>query len=99
MNKRKKFIGQYIVVGMFLCLVGISLIGGVATQIIKSAKYKNDIICLKNEIKNTEKEIKSLKEAKKKIDNDKYIEEIARKKLKMVKPNEIIYLDINRGSN
>ena len=44
MNKRKKFIGQYIVVGMFLCLVGISLIGGVATQIIKSAKYKNDII-------------------------------------------------------
>ena len=99
MNKRKKFIGQYIVVGMFLCLVGISLIGGVATRIIKSAKYKNDIICLKNEIKNTEKEIKSLKEAKKKIDNDKYIEEIARKKLKMVKPNEIIYLDINRGSN
>ena len=99
MNKRKKFIGQYIVIGIFLFLMGLSLIGGFTTQIIKAYKYKNQIVSLKEEIKNTDKEIKELKESKKKLDNDEYIEDIARNKLKMVKPNEIIYVDINRGSN
>ncbi|WGX76387.1 septum formation initiator family protein [Paraclostridium bifermentans] len=76
-----------------------SLIGGFATQIFKSVKYNNEIASLKKEIKDTEKEIKGLKESKKSLDDDKYVEDIARNRLKMVKPNEIIYVDINRGSN
>lgn len=99
MNKRKKFLGQYVVVGMFLSCLGISLIGGFTTQIFKTVKYNNEIAYLKKEIKDTEKEIEDLKESKKSLDDDKYIEDIARNRLKMVKSNEIIYVDINRGSN
>ncbi|MGL5641217.1 MAG: FtsB family cell division protein [Paraclostridium sp.] len=99
MNKRKKFIGQYVVVGVFLIFICFSLLGGFATQIVKTVKYNNEIASLKEEIKNTDKEIKELKQDKKKLNNDKYIEDIARDRLNMVKPNEIIYVDTNRGSN
>ncbi len=99
MNKRKQFAVQYIVIGTFLSFVCLSLVGGLVTQIIKSSKYSKEIVALKDEIKNTDKEIKELKEEKKKLDNDKYIEDIARNRLKMVKPNEIIYIDINKGSS
>ena len=99
MNKRKKFLGQYLIVGMFLSFLVISLIGGFTTQIFKSVKYNNEIASLKKEIKETEKDIKGLKKSKKSLDDDKYVEDRARNRLKMVKPNEIIYVDINRGSN
>lgn len=99
MNKRKQFVVQYIVIGTFLSFIGLSLVGGLATQIIKSSKYSKEIMALKDEIKKTDKEIKNLKEEKKKLDNNKYIEDIARNRLKMVKSNEIIYIDINKGSS
>ncbi|MEG1410904.1 MAG: septum formation initiator family protein [Terrisporobacter sp.] len=99
MNKRKKFIGQYLIVGVFIIFIVFSLLGGFATQIVKTIEYSNEISKLQDEIKNTDKEIKQLKQDKKKLNNDKYIEDIARDRLKMVKPNEIIYVDINRGSN
>ena len=98
MDKRKKFLGQYLIVGMFLSFLLISLIGGFTTQIFKAIKYNNEIVSLKKEIKDIEKDINELKESKKSLADDKYIEYIARNRLKMVKPNEIIYIDINRGS-
>ncbi|CEQ25712.1 FtsB family cell division protein [Paraclostridium sordellii] len=98
MNKRKKFIGQYVVVSSFLFVLLLSLVGGFATQIVKTIQYNKEIAQLKSNIKNVDKEIKDLKKDKQRLDNDKYIEDIARERLKMVKSNEIIYIDINKGS-
>lgn len=98
MNKRKKFIAQYIVVGMFICAVGISLIGGFIDQIIKTNKYNNEIVQLNQQIKDIDNEIEELKIEKTKLNQDEYIQDIARNRLKMIKPNEIIYIDINKGS-
>ena len=98
MNKRKKFVGQYVVVSSFLLVLLLSLVGGFATQIVKTIQYNKEIAQLKSNIKNVDKEIKDLKKDKQRLDNDKYIEDIARERLKMVKSNEIIYIDINKGS-
>ncbi|CEK36415.1 FtsB family cell division protein [Paraclostridium sordellii] len=98
MNKRKKFLGQYVVVSSFLLVLLLSLVGGFATQIVKTIQYNKEIAQLKSNIKNVDKEIKDLKKDKQRLDNDKYIEDIARQRLKMVKSNEIIYIDINKGS-
>ena len=98
MNKRKKFLGQYVVVSSFLLVLLLSLVGGFATQIAKTIQYNKEIAQLKSNIKNVDKEIKDLKKDKQRLDNDKYIEDIARERLKMVKSNEIIYIDINKGS-
>lgn len=98
MNKRKKFIAQYIVVGMFICVVGISLMSGFIDQIIKTNQYSNEIVELNQQIEDINNEIKELKVEKQKLNKDEYIQDIARNRLKMVKPNEIIYIDINKGS-
>lgn len=98
MNKRKKFLEQYVVVSSFLLVLLLSLVGGFATQIVKTIQYNKEIAQLKSNIKNVDKEIKDLKKDKQRLDNDKYIEDIARERLKMVKSNEIIYIDINKGS-
>lgn len=98
MNKRKKFLGQYVVVSSFLLVLLLSLVGGFATQIVKTIQYNKEIAQLKSNIKNVDNEIKDLKKDKQRLDNDKYIEDIARERLKMVKSNEIIYIDINKGS-
>lgn len=98
MNKRKKFLGQYVVVSSFLLVLLLSLVGGFATQIVKTIQYNKEIAQLKSNIKNVDEEIKDLKKDKQRLDNDKYIEDIARERLKMVKSNEIIYIDINKGS-
>ncbi|MCU9815079.1 hypothetical protein [Paraclostridium sp. AKS73] len=50
---------------MFLSFLVISLIGGFTTQIFKSVKYNNEIASLKKEIKETEKDIKGLKNPRK----------------------------------
>lgn len=99
MNKRKKFLAQYIVVYMFICSICISLMSGFVDQVVKTNRYSKDISKLNQEIKDIEYEIKELKNEKKKLNQDDYIQDIARSRLKMVKPNEIIYIDINKGSN
>ncbi|MGL5750421.1 MAG: cell division protein FtsL [Paraclostridium sp.] len=99
MNRRKKFLAQYIVVGMFICATCVSLFMGFVDQVIRVNKYNNEITQLNTQIKSVEKEINDLKDEKKNLSEDEYIQDIARNRLKMVKPNEIIYIDINKGSN
>ena len=60
MNKRKKFLGQYVVVSSFLLVLLLSLVGGFATQIVKTIQYNKEIAQLKSNIKNVDKEIKDL---------------------------------------
>lgn len=98
MNKRKKFRNQYIVVGIFICTIVISMVGGFIDQIVKTNQYSKEITELNQKIKDIDDEIKELKNEKKNINQDEYVEDIARNRLKMVKPNEIIYIDINKGS-
>ncbi|MGL5507535.1 MAG: FtsB family cell division protein, partial [Paraclostridium sp.] len=76
----------------------ISLIFGFVDQIIKTNQYSKEITQLNKQIKDIDTEIEELKSEKKKLNQDEYIQDIARNRLKMVKPNEIIYIDINKGS-
>lgn len=96
MNKRKKFMGQYIIIFMFIGVVFISATLGIGKQILNIKKYNEEIADLKSQIENTDKSINKLKQDKKNINEDEYIEKIARERLHMVKPNELIYIDINK---
>lgn len=49
------------------------------------------------EIEHLNKEIADIEEKLKYSDSLEYIEKIAREELKMVKPDEIIYIDINKS--
>jgi cell division protein FtsL len=96
MNKRKIFAGQYAIVYIFLALTVVSIGYGVVDQALKARKYKEEMKYLIAEINKVDEDIKELQENKKYIDKDEYIEKIAREKLSMVKPEEIIYIDINK---
>ncbi|QXM07233.1 FtsB family cell division protein [Crassaminicella indica] len=52
---------------------------------------------LNKKIIELKKETARLEEEKQLGDDPKFIEKVARERLKMVKPNEIIYIDINKA--
>ncbi|HBG0145184.1 TPA: septum formation initiator family protein, partial [Clostridioides difficile] len=56
--------------------------------------YKKEIASLNKQLKKTEIQINALKKDEKSYEGD--LEDIARKRLNMVKPNETVYVDINR---
>lgn len=96
MNKRKNFTGQYAVVSIFLVLTILSMGYGVVDQALKVREYKEEMKSLRSQINKVDEDIRELQENKKYINEDEYIEKIAREKLNMVKPEEIIYIDINK---
>ena len=85
----KKFIGQYIIVGLFVFFLVFSIITGFIFQINKIIEYKNQIAQINNKIEDTKDEISK--------DDD--LEDVARDKLGMIKSNEIIYLDSSERGN
>lgn len=46
-----------------------------------------------------QKELKKVEDELKNIDSKEFIEKQAREKLKMVKPNETVYIDVNKNKN
>ena len=96
MSKRKNFTGQYTIIYIFVVLTILSMGYGVVDQVIKVREYKKEISELKTQIQKADEDIKELERNKKHINKDEYIEKIAREKLNMVKPDEIIYVDINK---
>lgn len=92
MNIRKKFSSQATVLGMFLVFVVCSLATGVLFQVTKVKEYKKEIASINKQIEDTKVEIAKLE--KEKISHD--LETSARNRLNMVKPGEIIYVDIKR---
>lgn len=96
MNKRKNFTGQYAVVSIFLVLTILSMGYGVVDQALRVKEYKEEMKSLRSQINKVDEDIRELQENKKYINKDEYIEKIAREKLNMVKPEEIIYIDINK---
>lgn len=91
MNIRKKFTGQIIVLTMFLLFLGVGMISGTVFQITKVKEYRNEIKALNNKLETTEQQINELKNAENNKDLNN-LEKIARTKLNMVKPNEIVYI-------
>lgn len=94
MNLRKKFSGQIIVISLFLGISIFSMMTGFVFEYTKSKEYKKEIASLNRQLKKTEIQINALKKDEKSYEGD--LEDIARKRLNMVKPNETVYVDINR---
>ena len=98
MNIRKKFSSQLIMIKILLAFTVFTLVSGFAIQFSKIKSYKSEIATLNEQIEDTKSEIEDLKD----VHNNKFIgdlETIARKRLNMVKSNEIVYIDTNREGN
>lgn len=95
MNIRKRFSGQFIIINMFLMFLSFGMITGIIFQISKIKEYKNEIAMLENQLKNTKLEISDLES---KVDPEDDLEKTVRQRLNMVKPDEIIYIDIGKKS-
>ncbi|SHJ98951.1 FtsB family cell division protein [Tepidibacter formicigenes] len=93
----KRRINVYgIICFIFIVFIIGSTIYNVINQSILIREYKKEIATLKDEIKKEDDEIKKLNEEIKNYKKDEYIEKIARERLKMVKPGELIYIDVNK---
>ncbi len=98
MNIRKKFSAQFILIIAFVFFIVYTLITNFVFQVKKLNEYKAEISSLNKQISRTKKEIEDLK----KIENgnkSEDLETIARNRLNMVKPNEIVYIDIGKEGN
>ncbi len=93
MKLKMKFKYQIIVFFMFIFYIFYTLITNFTFQISKIIEYKKEIDYLNQSIKSTEKEITKMKNNQ----NKNYdLEKLARERLNMVKPDEIVYIDIKK---
>jgi len=98
MNIRKKFSAQFMLVIVFILFIAYTIITSFVFQIKKVNEYKAEISSLNKQIHTTKEQIEELKKIEYgDINND--LEEIARERLNMVKPNEIVYIDIGKEGN
>ena len=91
----KRFLGQYIVLGLFLFFLVFSIVTSFIFQINKIIQYKGEIAQINNQIEDTKEEISKLE----KLIKDDNLEDTARDKLGMIKPNEIIYMEMGERDN
>ena len=90
-----RFMGQYMILGLFVFFLVFSIITGFIFQIRKVNDYKSEIAQINNQIEDTKEEISELKKSI--IEND--LEFVARNRLGMIKSHEIIYLNYNERDN
>ena len=98
MNIRKKFSSQLIMVKLLLLFIVFTLLSGFVNQFLKIKDYKTEIVSLNTQIEENKLETQKLKDMQNSELNDN-LESIARNRLNMVKPNEIIYIDTNKEGN
>lgn len=91
----KRFMGQYMILGLFVFFLVFSIITGFIFQIKKVNEYKDQIAQINSQIEDTKEEISKLE----KNSNDTDLEVMARDQLGMVKSNEIIYIDSSQRDN
>lgn len=91
----KRFMGQYMILGLFVFFLVFSIITGFIFQIKKVNEYKDQISQINSQIEDTKEEISKLE----KNSNNTDLEAMARCQLGMVKSNEIIYVDSNQRDN
>ncbi len=95
-TKKKKFNIYVFGFKLFVLFILCSSTYSVINQGIVIREYKKEIKSLNEQIKQEDENIKKVKSEIENYKTDEYIEKIAREKLKMVKPGEIIYIDINK---
>ncbi len=98
MNIRKKFSAQFILVIVFILFIVYTLITSFVFQIKKLNEYKTEISLLNKQISSTKEQIEELKKIEEGNTNED-LETIARERLNMVKPNEIVYIDLGKEGN
>jgi len=96
-TKKKKFNIYIFIFKLFVFFILCSSIYSVISQGMVIREYKRQIKSLNEQIKQEDEEIKKVKGEIESYKTDEYIEKVAREKLKMVKPGEIIYIDINKS--
>ncbi|MCT4509479.1 MAG: cell division protein FtsL [Tepidibacter sp.] len=96
-TKKKKFNIYSLAFKLFIFFILCSSSYSVINQGIMIRQYKKEIKNLNEQIKQEEESIKNVKKEIENYKTDEYIEKIARERLKMVKPGEIIYIDINKS--
>ena len=84
----KKLLKTILIVGilMYFCIV-------MAKQEITFNKYDKELKSYNTKISEEELKYKQLMSTKEQISSDEYIEEVAREKLGLVMPNEIVFID------
>ena len=92
-NKLKKNNMKLSPIKIVLIIVVINITLLFTNQKMKLKKLNDKKIASERELKIIQEEVKDLKKKIKKSNSVEYIEKIAREELKMVKPNEIIYMD------
>lgn len=92
MNLKKKFKNQFIVFLMFAFYVFYTLVSNFCFQISKINEYNQKICDIQKNIDSIKKNISEIKESEKQNEYD--LEKIARNRLNMVKPGEIVYKDV-----
>lgn len=91
----KRFMGQYMILSLFVFFLVFSIITGFIFQIRKINEYKGQIAQINNQIEDTKEEISKLEKICKSND----LESEAREQLGMIKSNEIIYVDSSERDN
>jgi len=91
----KRFMGQYMILSLFVFFLVFSIITGFIFQIRKINEYKGQIAQINNQIEDTKEEISKLEKVCKSND----LESAARDQLGMLKSNEIIYVDSSERDN
>ena len=90
----KRFLGQYIILGLFVSFLVFSIITGFIFQFQKIIEYKKQIAELNSQIEDTKEEISKLEKI-----SEGNLEEGAREQLGMGKQGEIIYVDSSKRDN
>ena len=98
MNIRKKFSAQFMLVIVFILFIVYTLITSFVFQIKKLNEYKAEILSLNKQISSIKEQIEDLKKIED-GDTNEDLETIARDRLNMVKPDEIVYIDIGKEGN
>jgi len=83
---------------VFILFIVYTLITSFVFQIKKLNEYKAEILSLNKQISSIKEQIEDLKKIED-GDTNEDLETIARDRLNMVKPDEIVYIDIGKEGN
>lgn len=81
---------------LFFAVISVLLVALFREQWMKKRELEREIVLLETELRSIEKENETLEKEIKDSDSLQFVEKVAREEYGLVKPGEIIYIDINR---
>ena len=93
---KKRFNIERLIFNSIIVLIMLYIVTALVKQEITIRRYKAQIAELNVKIESEKKDIENIKKDIEQAESIENIEKIARERLKMVKPGEIMYVDINR---